>query len=91
MGAKSHPSSNLAREVPIPEDLRITPTSETTLLAPFGVKVEMIREAIQEGKAASPDFLTRFAAAARSGSAAGARSGPAQQPSSQSGASINAI
>jgi predicted dehydrogenase len=43
-------------EVPIPEDLRLTPTPETPLLAPFGVKVEMLRAAIQEGKPASPDF-----------------------------------
>jgi predicted dehydrogenase len=43
-------------EMPIPEDLRIRPTPETALLAPFGVKVEMLRAAIQEGKPASPDF-----------------------------------
>jgi predicted dehydrogenase len=43
-------------DLPIPEDLRIRPTPEMALLAPFGVKVEMLRAAIQEGKPASPDF-----------------------------------
>jgi predicted dehydrogenase len=43
-------------EVEIPADLRIEPTPEQPLLAPFSVKVEMIRAAIQEGKPASPDF-----------------------------------
>ncbi len=43
-------------EVSIPEDLRLAPTPEMPLLAPFGVKVEMLRAAIQEGKPASPDF-----------------------------------
>ncbi len=43
-------------ELPIPEDLRLKPTPETPLLAPFGVKVEMLRAAIQDGKPASPDF-----------------------------------
>jgi predicted dehydrogenase len=42
--------------VPIPEDLAIEPTPEVPLLAPFSIKVEMIRAAIQEGKPASPDF-----------------------------------
>ena len=43
-------------EIPIPEDLRIEPTPEMPLLAPFLRKVEMIRAAIQEGKPASPEF-----------------------------------
>ncbi len=43
-------------ETPIPDDLRLTPTPETPLLAPFAKKVEMIRAAIQEGRPASPDF-----------------------------------
>jgi predicted dehydrogenase len=43
-------------EVAIPEDLRIEPTPEMPLLAPFLVKVEMIRAAIQEGKPPSPTF-----------------------------------
>lgn len=43
-------------EIAIPEDLRIEPTPEMPLLAPFLVKVEMIRAAIQEGKRPSPDF-----------------------------------
>ncbi len=43
-------------EVPIPEDLAIQPTPEMSLLAPFLVKLEMIRGAIQEGKPVSPDF-----------------------------------
>jgi len=43
-------------EVEIPEDLRLTPTPEESLLAPFSAKVEMIREAIQEGKRPGPDF-----------------------------------
>ncbi len=43
-------------EVPIPEDLAIEPTPEVSLLAPFRVKLEMLRAAIQEGKPASPDF-----------------------------------
>ena len=43
-------------EVAIPEDLRLTPTPEMPLLAPFLAKVEMIRAAIQEGKPASPTF-----------------------------------
>lgn len=43
-------------EVPIPDDLAIRPTPEMALLAPFGVKVEMLRAAIREGKPASPDF-----------------------------------
>lgn len=42
--------------VPIPADLKIEPTPDVSLLAPFGVKVEMLRAAIQEGKPASPDF-----------------------------------
>jgi predicted dehydrogenase len=42
--------------IPIPEDLAIQPTPETALLAPFLVKLEMLRAAIQEGKPASPDF-----------------------------------
>ncbi len=43
-------------EVPIPADLRLAPTPENPLLAPFGVKVEMIRAAIQEGREPGPDF-----------------------------------
>jgi predicted dehydrogenase len=43
-------------EVPIPEDLALTPTPEMSLLAPFLVKLEMIRAAIQDKKPASPDF-----------------------------------
>ena len=43
-------------DVPIPDDLRIESTPEMALLAPFLVKVEMIRAAIQEGKPASPTF-----------------------------------
>ncbi len=42
--------------VPIPDDLAIEPTPEVSLLAPFLVKLEMLRAAIQEGKQASPDF-----------------------------------
>jgi len=42
--------------VPIPDDLRIEPSPEAALLAPFLVKLEMLRAAIQEGKPASPDF-----------------------------------
>jgi len=42
--------------VPIPEDLAIQPTPEVGLLAPFLVKLEMIRGAIQDGKPVSPDF-----------------------------------
>lgn len=45
-----------AEEIPIPPDLRFPPTPENALLAPFLVKVEMIRAAIQDGKPASPDF-----------------------------------
>jgi len=43
-------------EVPIPDDLKLKQTRKERLLAPFSVKVEMIRAAIQEGKPASPDF-----------------------------------
>ena len=43
-------------EIPIPEDLRLTPTPEVPLLAPFGAKVEMIRAAIRERAVPSPDF-----------------------------------
>jgi predicted dehydrogenase len=42
--------------VPVPEDLAIEVTPEMPLLAPFLVKLEMIRAAIQEGTVASPDF-----------------------------------
>ena len=42
--------------VPIPGDISIAATPEVPLLAPFSVKVEMIRAAIQEGKPFSPDF-----------------------------------
>jgi len=41
--------------IPIPEDLAVQPTP-VALLAPFLVKLEMLRAAIQEGKPASPDF-----------------------------------
>jgi predicted dehydrogenase len=45
-------------EVPVPEDLRLAPTPETPLLAPFKVKVAMLRDAIRGGNpaAASPNF-----------------------------------
>jgi predicted dehydrogenase len=45
-------------EVPVPEDLKLTPTPQTPLLAPFQVKVAMLREAIRDGNpsAASPTF-----------------------------------
>jgi predicted dehydrogenase len=44
-------------DVPIPEDLELAPT-ETALLAPFKVKVAMLREAIRAGNPAmaSPTF-----------------------------------
>jgi predicted dehydrogenase len=50
------PDGSSFEDVPIPEDLRIEPTPDMPLLAPFLVKVEMIRAAIQEGKAPSPTF-----------------------------------
>ncbi len=43
-------------EVPIPADLRIQPTPEMPLLAPFRVKVAMLREAIRGRSIASPTF-----------------------------------
>jgi predicted dehydrogenase len=44
-------------EVPVPEDLRLTPTPETPLLAPFKVKVAMLRDAIRDRSApATPTF-----------------------------------
>ena len=43
-------------EIEIPADLRLDPTPEAPLLAPFRVKVAMLREAILRGKAASPTF-----------------------------------
>ena len=43
-------------DLPIPEDLRLEPTPETPLLAPFRVKVRMLRDAILEGRPASPTF-----------------------------------
>lgn len=43
-------------DLPIPPDLAIRPTPEMSLLAPFRVKVEMLRAAIREGTPASPDF-----------------------------------
>ncbi len=43
-------------EIPIPEDLRLTPTPEAPLIAPFRVKVAMLRDAILEGKPATPTF-----------------------------------
>jgi predicted dehydrogenase len=42
--------------VAIPADLKHEPTAEIPLLAPFRVKVEMLRAAIQEGARVSPDF-----------------------------------
>jgi predicted dehydrogenase len=42
--------------VPIPDEVSIAATPDVPLLAPFSVKVEMIRAAIQEGKPYSPDF-----------------------------------
>jgi len=42
--------------IPIPDDLVIQPTPERALLAPFLVKLEMIRAAIQDGTPPSPDF-----------------------------------
>jgi len=63
--------------IPIPEDLAIQPTPEMALLAPFLVKLEMIRAAIQEGKPASPEFndaveVQRVLDAARSSDRSGA-------------------
>ncbi|MGH7682078.1 MAG: Gfo/Idh/MocA family protein, partial [Candidatus Eiseniibacteriota bacterium] len=43
-------------ELPIPEDLRLPTTSEMPLLAPFRVKLAMLKDAIREGKPASPTF-----------------------------------
>ena len=43
-------------EEPIPADLTFAPTPEAPLLAPFRVKVEMLRAAIQDGSHATPDF-----------------------------------
>lgn len=43
-------------EIPVPEDLRLTPTPEVPLLAPFRVKVSMLRDAIRGGKSVSPTF-----------------------------------
>ncbi|HKW50588.1 MAG TPA: Gfo/Idh/MocA family oxidoreductase [Candidatus Eisenbacteria bacterium] len=43
-------------ELPIPEDLRLQPTPEIPLLAPFRVKVAMLREAIRNGGSANPTF-----------------------------------
>jgi predicted dehydrogenase len=43
-------------EVKIPEDLKLEPTPEMPLLAPFRVKVAMLREAILRGRPASPTF-----------------------------------
>ena len=42
--------------VPIPGDLEIQATPDMPLLAPFLVKLERIRAAIQDGTPASPDF-----------------------------------
>jgi predicted dehydrogenase len=43
--------------VPIPEDLRLTPTLEMPLLAPFKVKVTMLRDAIRDHSGqATPTF-----------------------------------
>lgn len=49
------PGGGFAEE-PIPADLRIEPTPDVPLLAPFGVKVGMLRAAIREGTPAAPDF-----------------------------------
>lgn len=43
-------------ELPIPEDLRLEATPEMALLAPFRVKLALLRDAIREGKAVSPTF-----------------------------------
>lgn len=44
-------------ELPVPEDLRLEPTPEAPLLAPFRVKLAMLREAIRgNGTGASPTF-----------------------------------
>lgn len=43
-------------EMEIPADLRLTPTPQAPLLAPFRVKVAMLREAILHGGPASPTF-----------------------------------
>ncbi|TMQ67378.1 MAG: Gfo/Idh/MocA family oxidoreductase [Candidatus Eisenbacteria bacterium] len=43
-------------DLPIPEDLQLKPTPEIPLLAPFRVKVAMLREAILNGAAATPSF-----------------------------------
>lgn len=43
-------------EVKIPEDLKLEATPEMPLLAPFRVKVAMLREAILRGRPASPTF-----------------------------------
>lgn len=43
-------------EVAIPEDLRLTPTPDVPLLAPFRVKVAMLRDAIRGGEGATPTF-----------------------------------
>ncbi len=43
-------------ELPIPEDLQLKPTPEMPLIAPFRVKVAMLREAIRGGKPAAPTF-----------------------------------
>jgi len=43
-------------DLPIPEDLQLRPTPDVPLLAPFRVKVAMLREAILNGAAATPSF-----------------------------------
>ena len=43
-------------ELEIPADLRLEPTPDVPLLAPFGVKVRMLREAILRGSPATPTF-----------------------------------
>jgi predicted dehydrogenase len=43
-------------ELPVPEDLRLAPTPDMPLLAPFRVKVALLREAIRGGKGAAPSF-----------------------------------
>ncbi len=43
-------------ELPVPADLRLEPTPEMALLAPFRVKLALLRDAIREGKPASPTF-----------------------------------
>jgi len=43
-------------KIEIPKELRLEPTPAAPLIAPFRVKVAMIRDAIRDGKGASPTF-----------------------------------